>query len=252
MSRYVVQSSWEDTPHLSVEARSALEGSYPISERAARTKGIPSMGAGAIYPIDEAEFTVDPFPLPVHFKHVYALDVGWNRTAALFGAVDPDTDVCYLYHEYYRAQAEPPIHAEGIKAVAGKWMPGVIDPAARGRAQTDGTQLLNIYVGLGLLLTIADNAVESGIYDVWTRLSSKKLRVFKTLENWLMEFRLYRRDEKGKIVKENDHLMDDTRYLVRSGLQLAAWKPREDWPTTQTRTKNQVNYDPFADDRVRN
>jgi hypothetical protein len=32
------------------------------------------------------------------------------------------------------------------------------------------------------------------------------------LQNWLSEFRIYRRDEKGKIVKQNDHLMDATRY----------------------------------------
>jgi len=28
------------------------------------------------------------------------------------------------------------------------------------------------------------------------------------------EIRLYRRDEKGKIVKENDHLMDGFRYAI--------------------------------------
>ena len=43
--------------------------------------------------------------------------------------------------------------------------------------------------------------------------------------NWLSEFRLYRRDEKGNVVKENDHLMDATRYLVVSGLQVATTEP---------------------------
>lgn len=252
MSRYVVQSGWEDAPHLSPEARSALEGAYPLNERAARTRGIPSLGAGAIYPIPEDEFTVDPFPLPVHYKHAYALDVGWNRTAALFGALDPDTDIVYFYHEYYRSQAEPPIHAVGIKAVAGDWMPGVIDPAARGRAQNDGSQLFSSYVALGLRLSIADNSVETGIYDVWTGISTRKLRVFKTLENWLMEFRLYRRDDKGKIVKENDHLMDCTRYFERSARPLAAWKPRNEWPQARKQSRQAIaEYDPFSEDRMR-
>jgi hypothetical protein len=40
--------------------------------------------------------------------------------------------------------------------------------------------------------------------------------------NWLSEFRLYRRNEKGAVVKENDHLMDATRYLIRTGMDLAA------------------------------
>ena len=33
-----------------------------------------------------------------------------------------------------------------------------------------------------------------------------------------MEYRLYRRDDKGNVVKERDHLMDATRYLVVSGI----------------------------------
>ena len=37
------------------------------------------------------------------------------------------------------------------------------------------------------------------------------MKVFKSLPQWFAEFRLYRRDEKGKV--ERDHLMDATRYL---------------------------------------
>jgi septation ring formation regulator EzrA len=37
------------------------------------------------------------------------------------------------------------------------------------------------------------------------------------LHNWRSEFRKYHRDEKGKIVKAHDHLMDATRYLIVSG-----------------------------------
>ena len=57
------------------------------------------------------------------------------------------------------------------------------------------------------------------------RLSTGRLKVFKTLPNWLAEFRIYRRDERGRIVKENDHLMDASRYLVVSGLNLAVLAP---------------------------
>ena len=43
--------------------------------------------------------------------------------------------------------------------------------------------------------------------------------------NWFSEFRLYRRDENGKIVKDKDHLMDSTRYLIMTGLDRAVAKP---------------------------
>ena len=70
-----------------------------------------------------------------------------------------------------------------------------------------------------------NNAVEAGIFEVWQRLSSGRLKLFSTLQNTLAEFRLYRRDQKGRIVKENDHLMDCMRYLVMSGLEAAITIP---------------------------
>jgi hypothetical protein len=44
-------------------------------------------------------------------------------------------------------------------------------------------------------------------------MSTGRLKVFRNLSAWLEEFRLYRRDEKGRVVKENDHIMDAMRYL---------------------------------------
>jgi hypothetical protein len=121
------------------------------------------------------------------------------------------------------------VHAEAIKA-RGAWIPGVIDPAARGRGQIDGEQLLALYTELQLSLTLANNAVESGLYETWQRLSTGRLKVFRILQNWLREYRLYRRDDKGRVVKENDHLMDDTRYLVMSGQAVAIVKPAPQRP----------------------
>jgi hypothetical protein len=92
-------------------------------------------------------------------------------------------------------------------------MPGFIDPASGASGQADGRQLLSDYRNLGLKLQLADNGVESGLYSVWDRMSSGRLKAFNTLGGWLEEFRLYRRNEKGQVVKENDHLMDAMRYL---------------------------------------
>jgi phage terminase large subunit-like protein len=223
-NRFVLTLGFDDAPHLSEESKAKLLASYPPHERDARSKGIPQLGSGAIYPVPESDFVVDDFAIPDHWPRVYALDVGWNRTAVPWGAWNRETDTVYLYSEHYRGQAEPPIHADAVKA-RGTWIPGVFDPAARGRAQDDGHQLLQKYLDLGLDLDAANNAVEAGIYEVWTRLSTGRLKVFRSLGNWLQEFRLYRRDEKGRIVKVNDHLMDATRYLIMSGLQRAKAKP---------------------------
>ncbi|MNL64102.1 Terminase-like family protein [compost metagenome] len=64
-------------------------------------------------------------------------------------------------------------------------------------------------------------------------MSTGRLKVFASCRNWIDEYRIYRRDDKGRIVKERDHLMDATRYLVKTGLSLARVKPR---PSTQGRS----------------
>jgi hypothetical protein len=223
-SKYMVNCGWDDCAHLSDAEKTRLLAETQPYLRDARSKGTPSMGAGAIYPVEEDVFLCDPFPMPAYWPRAYGLDVGWNRTAAVWGAVDRETETVYLYSEHYRGQAEPSIHAAAIHA-RGEWIPGVIDPAARGRMQTDGKRLIVDYRELGLELQPAENSVEAGLQAVWERLSTGKIKVFKTLQNWRAEHRLYRRDEKGHIVKANDHLMDAMRYLIVSGLNIAKTKP---------------------------
>lgn len=218
-NRYIVQCGWDDVPHLDQKTKDQLFAKLPPHQRDARTKGIPSLGAGAIYPVLEEDITINDFLLPPHFHRGYGMDVGWNRTAASFGAYDRDSDILYAYSEHYRGLAEPPVHAQAILA-RGRWLTGAIDPAARGRSQADGMQLFTQYKGQGLNLVFANNGVESGIYETWMRLSTGRLKIFKSCQNTLAEYRIYRRDDKGAVVKQNDHLMDALRYMVMTMNQI--------------------------------
>lgn len=223
-SKYMVQASWNDVPHLDEKTKRELLAATPPYLRDARSKGTPSLGAGAIYPIAESEIVVEPFKMPAFWPRGYGLDVGWNRTAAVWGAWDQSIDCVYLYAEHYRGQAHPSAHAGAIKA-RGEWIPGVIDPAANGRSPRDGEQLLADYRDLGLDIMPAINAVEAGIYVMWERLETGRLKIFSTMLNLLAEYRIYRRDENGKIVKKFDHALDASRYLLMSGLARARVQP---------------------------
>lgn len=223
-SKFLVQAGWADVPHLDEKTKTELREATPPHLRDAREHGNPNLSEGAIYPIPLSEVLVQPFRIPHYWPRAFAMDVGWNRTAALWGALDRDTDTIICYTEHYRGKAEPSIHATSIRA-RGEWIPGLIDPAARGRAQHDGEQLMATYQQLGLSLEAAKNAREAGIYAVWERLSTDRLKFFSTLQHLQAEYRLYRRDEHGNVIKEFDHLMDCLRYLVMSIRERAAVQP---------------------------
>ena len=211
-SKAVVQAGWDDAPWLSEEAKEEMLADTMPHLRDARRLGTPAQGSGNVYPIGLETILCDPFEIPSYYKRLYAMDVGWNRTAALWGALDPQTGVLYIYNEYYVGEQPPAVHAAGIRA-RGTWIPGVIDPAARGRGQSDGKQLIYDYRNLGLNVLPANNAVDTGLQALWDRMTAGTLKVFNNMPNFAKEFVLYRRDERGRIIKENDHLMDCMRYL---------------------------------------
>lgn len=211
----IIQAGWDDAPWLTEEKKAQMLDDTEPHLREARRSGKPSMGSGNVYPIAIESLLCEPFKIPDYFHRMYALDVGWNVTAALWAAIDPQTDTMYIYDEYYGKEAPPAIHAAAIRN-RGTWIPGVIDPASRGRSQHDGTQLIRAYKDFGLQLYPANNEVDAGIQAGWQRMTTGNLKVFNTLPNWSKEFVLYRRDLRGRIVKENDHLMDAMRYLFNN------------------------------------
>lgn len=211
-SKAIIQAGWDDAPWLTEKSKTQMEADTPPHLRLARRTGKPSMGSGSVYPISIEELLVKPFAIPNYFRRLFALDVGWNRTAVLWAAIDPQTDIIYIIDEHYVGEQQPPIHAAAIRG-RGEWIPGVIDPAARGRSQKDGSQLMQDYKDLGLRLHKADNMVDAGISALWQRMNTGNLKVFNHLHNFAKEFVLYRRNLKGNIVKENDHLMDCLRYI---------------------------------------
>jgi phage terminase large subunit-like protein len=218
--KWVEICTWDDVPHLTEEEKEKTLANTPPQLRDARSRGVPTVGEGLVYPVDPKHIIVDDFQMPKHFKKLYGMDVGWNNTAALWGAWDVDNDIVYIYSEHKMGQAEPVVHAKAIKA-RGEWIKGQIDPAARGRSQIDGEQLYMIYRKEGLKVYPANNAVEAGIFNIWERFTTGRLKIFKSCTMLLRELSLYHRDEKGKIVKTNDHLLDCLRYMINA--EPSAW-----------------------------
>lgn len=243
----MVQAGWQDCPHLDPETVADMMAALPPHQRDARSKGVPALGSGAIYPIAESEFVVTPFDLPPSWRRCFGMDVGWNRTAVVWGAIDDQSDTVYIYSEYYRGQAEPSVHVDAIKTRGEMY--GVIDPASRGRSQKDGDQLFEIYKGMGLKIAPAKNGVEAGIFEVYQRLSTGRLKIFSSCQNLISEYRLYRRDDKGRVVKDNDHALDALRYLIMSGIDLASL-PTAFKESLTGKNQHEYSYNPLSKQHV--
>ncbi|MEO8592274.1 MAG: hypothetical protein ABI759_03040 [Candidatus Solibacter sp.] len=165
-----------------------------------------------IYPISEHDLTVKEHPIPDHWPRAYALDTRWETAAAIWAARDPESDVVYLYGEYW-GEGDLAVHAALIRA-RGDWIPGLFDPVANGRELLDGQRLIRMCWKHGLRLQAIDNPIESGILEVNQRMNSGRLKVFPSLSKYLEERRLYRRDDRDQVVKDRDNLQDATRCLV--------------------------------------
>lgn len=219
----IVQISMYDVPWLTVEQIEDRKSKSPAHLRDSRIYGKVTVGEGTIYPVALDKISCAPFQVPKHWKRVFGMDVGWEVTACVWGALDPDDDVLYVYSEYKGEEKEPLMHASAIKA-RGDWIIGNIDYQAQTRNAETGKRLIDIYRQHGLKLVHADKAVDAGIMSVLERMTTGRLKIFSTCQHLLVEIPIYRRDKNGKIIKELDHQLDALRYLIM-GLHNAKLPP---------------------------
>jgi phage terminase large subunit-like protein len=222
-SRCYMMISWEDTTHLANDEKARMLANMPLHEREARSKGVPSLGSGMVYPISESSITCEPFQIPEYWARVFGLDFGWtDPTAALFAAHDRDNDEVYFYAEYAASQLTPQHHAVELMKQNAHRIPGVFDESGKSSMIKDGSRVIDLYKEAGIKnMTPADRRREEGVLLVLQRMQNGKLKIFNTLHKTLAELRMYARDEKGLIKDGNDHLMDCMRYVIKSGLTVA-------------------------------
>jgi phage terminase large subunit-like protein len=78
--RTVVTMTLDDAAHYSAEDKARIIAQYPEHERATRTRGVPAMGSGRVFLVDEEKLLVDPFQCPRHWvKLGAAISVGIIR-----------------------------------------------------------------------------------------------------------------------------------------------------------------------------
>ena len=217
-----------DALHIPEEQRKKVIAGFKPHEREARSKGIPILGSGRIFPVPEENITFDMGKLPLgpgrfpgHFVHLGAIDFGWEHpTAAVHLVWDRDSDVVYVTKAYRKKEAPVLEHAGALRAW-GEWLPFAWPHDGLQHDKGSGEQLASQYENHGLDMlperaTFEEdggNSVEAGVMDMLDRMNTGRLKVASHLEEWLDEFRLYHRKD-GRIEKIYDDLLSATRYGI--------------------------------------
>lgn len=216
---HITQMTIDDAEHYSIERRAEIVASYSAHEREARTKGIPALGSGRVFPVTDEQISIPAFEIPKHWARIVGLDFGWDHpTAAAWLAHDRDTDTIYVT-DAYRVREQPVVvHAAAIRS-RGKEIP-IAWPHDGNNDTAAGKNLAQQYRDTGLPMldfkaTFEDgtNSVEAGVMLILDMMLEGRFKVFSHLSAVFEEVRLYHRKD-GKIVKEMDDLISAIRYGV--------------------------------------
>jgi phage terminase large subunit-like protein len=217
--QFFMMKGWGDAPHISKEKSERLLASYPAHQRDMRSKGTPMLGHGRIYDLSEEFLTCDAFPIPKHFYVINGMDFGWDHPQAHVQLVwDRDSDIFYVTKAQKMRRTSPNEAWGSVKC----WAEGIPTSWPLDGLQTEkgsGKQQMQYYSEAGFQMlderaTWEDggNGVEAGLYEIRDLMSKGKFKIFAGLRELLDEVLQHHRDEKGKIVKTMDDLLDAIRY----------------------------------------
>ena len=235
----LVNATWDDASekvktkdgnngHLNELVMEQILSSYSPHEREMRRYGRPSIGSGLIFPINEEKLMVDPIHIEDHWPRIAAIDFGWDHpTAVVWGAIDRDEDVFYVYDCYRMSKASPSAHAEVIRSRP-HFIPIAYPHDGNRRDSMGNPGLADQYRNLGCNMRLdhftnppalgenkGGNSIEEGLMAMIQAMENDRFKVFSTLSDWFEEFRMYHR-KGGKVVPLRDDLMSATRYAFQS------------------------------------
>ena len=241
----VMMEIW-DVGHYSDEHKKKIVAGYPAHERAARSKGIPTLGSGVVFPVQQSMLEVVPFELPNHFYQLAGSDFGWDHpTAFVRCAIDRDSGIFYVVDAYKQAEQVVAVHAAAVKPW-GTWMPVAWPHDGYVHDKQSGEQTAESYrkEGLNMMHEHATHpaggyGTEAGVQEMYQAMLTGKFKVFGHLQQWFQEAQSYHRKD-GQIVKLHDDLMSATRM---------AWMMQRYARTSQKVYIPQTaeSYDPFAE-----
>lgn len=224
----LITATWDDAPHMTPEKRNQKLMQYPAHEREMRSKGVPMVGTGLVWPVTEDQISCEPFEIPRHFARIFGFDIGWDHPSALACiAIDRDKDKVYVYDVHRVSKAVIPVISSAIKQ-RGQWVPVMWPHDGMKNDPRSGKPIADLYRHEGVNMHRdcftnppvpgqkegqGGNGVEVGLLEILTMMETGRFKVFSTCKEWFDEWRMYHRKD-GQVVKLMDDLMSATRYAV--------------------------------------
>lgn len=170
---------------------------------------------GLVYDFSESNITDDQ---PDGAEYYISVDYGTLNpfSAGLWSvAGDKATRIKEFYYDgrNKKRQLTDDEYCDEIAALASGFLvvQVVVDPSA--------ASFITALKRRGFRVRQADNSVMDGIRRTATYLKNGNIKIHRSCTDAIREFALYRWDEKqteDKVIKENDHAMDDIRYFCNS------------------------------------
>lgn len=224
-SKWLTMAGWNDCPHLGEQDKAELRRAFAARphELKARELGIPVLGSGAVFPVNEADLIIDPIPIPDSWPQIAGMDFGWDHPfAATTIAWDRDKDCLYVTRDFRQSQTTPAMAKIALAAWDG-WLPWAWPHDGLQHDKGSGEALAAQYKshGFDTLPEQASfsefegggNGLEAGIAQMLDRMQTGRWKVFSTCAYWIEEFRIYHRKD-GLIVKERDDTISASRYAM--------------------------------------
>ena len=217
--QYLQNVTWDDAPHLTEEVKNQLLAAIPEYQRDMRSKGVPVLGSGVIFPISDSDISVAPFECPDHWMVLNGADFGWDHPQAHVQVwLDTEQGITYVARAWRKSERD----ADQAWTATKMWAKGtpVAWPADGLQHEKGGGEQLKLqYKNAGFDMMDGHAtwpeggvSVESGLWQMLQDMRDGKFKVFSNLVEWFEEKRMYHRDNHQKIVKERDDLISATRY----------------------------------------
>ena len=226
--QYMQTATWNDAPHLDEDTKAQILSAYPAYQRDMRSKGIPLMGSGLIYAVDEESIKCDPFKIPDYWFVINGMDFGWAHPQAHIQLVwDRDADIYYITNAWKGSEKQPFEAWHVIKPWA-EDIPTAWPQDGLQHEKGSAKQQKDYYEDSGWLMlpehaTWPDGGVGvwAGIMELLNLMETGRLKVFSNLFEVFAEIREYhtRTTSRGniEIVKIKDDICDSIRvaYMMR-------------------------------------